>query len=328
MKVTEAIGGFINKGTPNSPKLVILSGFANSYRQVTPEVYLFNTTTKGSLNQPWIAQDNVPTLPGITHSAYVIVGDTIYVVGGYVGGTPGPHTNVTFQFRPNEPTGQQVTLLPELPDGGRGAGALFYLKSKNSLFYSSGAIRPEYDVTIDKTDSWELSLNSSEIALGWQSRTPIPYHSNHVSYVSVPVTINGLETQRHFVFGGQLEEDEPMGNSQTLYEWLDATQEWIQRRDMYFPRGHTSSSTVSHDNCGFITAGGSINGLPNKYSRTKDIAYYSLANDTWTSIGRLPIAVATPVCDIAHYMNKTVHYMYCQGGKVNQFVNFRRRILL
>jgi hypothetical protein len=49
------------------------------------------------------------------------------------------------------------------------------------------------------------------------------------------------------------------------------------------------------DGCGLFIAGGRTNqGL------TGDISYYNVANDTWQSIGRLPVDIHTNVCVISH----------------------------
>jgi len=41
----------------------------------------------------WIPNDDLPDslALGVTHGATVIVGDKLYICGGYLGGHPGPH---------------------------------------------------------------------------------------------------------------------------------------------------------------------------------------------------------------------------------------------
>jgi hypothetical protein len=63
---------------------------------------------------------------------------------------------------------------------------------------------------------------------------------------------------------------------------------------MDFPRGHTSSSTIAYG-CGFITAGGSIDG---GWISTGEVSYYDVEEDTWTILGALPFGLITHVSDI------------------------------
>jgi Kelch motif len=258
--------------------------------------------------------DDVPTPTGFTHSAYVIVGNTLYTCGGYIGGNPGHESDVCLKYDHTAMKGQQWSSLPSLPSG-RAGGAMLYIKTTNTLLVATGATRSDpLDIwhSTDYNTVWELSL--TDTSTGWVQKADIPHKGNHVAYT----TVNHLGTDRHYVFGGQLHEDEAYGNQKELYEY-DGVQ-WIRRADMPYGRGHTSSSTFPVGSCGFITAGGAINGK----MKTSDIHYYSIVTDTWTKIGNLPAKINTPICDLVDLEDGK--YIYCQTGFIRPRFSFRRKI--
>ena len=83
-------------------------------------------------------------------------------------------------------------------------------------------------------------------------------------------------------------------------------------------RGHATASTRPIG-CGFIVAGGSVNGVTTKKNRTTDILYYDIPSDMWTSIGHLSVRFphATPLVDV--HANGYMYYINRKGSN-------RRRI--
>ena len=95
-------------------------------------------------------------------------------------------------------------------------------------------------------------------------------------------------------------------NLDQLFEYTALTDQWMALAPMLIPRGHASSSTISYG-CGFLIAGGSINGQ-NVKVKTDDVSYYDITSNEWTSIGTMQSPLKTPVCGI--YGN----YLYCSTG--------------
>jgi N-acetylneuraminic acid mutarotase len=124
----------------------------------------------------------------------------------------------------------------------------------------------------------------------------------------------------HLMFlGGQMGEQEGNGNLDEMYEYNPLSDRWIQRSTMPLARGHASSSTVPYHNCGFLMAGGAINGEGGARTTTNDISYYDIATDAWTmNIGQMYMDIKTPVCGI--YKD----YLYCTTGYTRQ--SFRRKL--
>jgi hypothetical protein len=289
--------------------MVIASGFSGTFNNVTQRVFAFDTRNASA---KWREMDPVP-VPGFTHAGYAVNGSQMYICGSYVGGVnvirDGP---ICLLYTHTAAPGSQWSFLPSLPDG-RGGGGFFHIKETNSLVYATGATRR--GPTFDQNTTWELSLNN--ISGGWETRAATLYKANHISHV----TAFFQGRHRYYIAGGQLQQKESDGNQADLIEWDQASKTWIRRANMTLPRGHASASTLPYG-CGFIMIGGAIN----NGTQTADIAYYGIDTDSWTSIGTLPRAINTPVCEIVKNLNAS-DWVYCNTGLVstNNFA-WRRRI--
>jgi hypothetical protein len=287
---------------------VVVSGFTGNWDKVTKKVYALDTTDSKAV---WREMDEVPTSQGFSHAAFAVDGLTMYICGQYVGPSPGPDAPTCLKYEHGASKGKQWSFLPDLPDG-RGGGGMFYLKETNSLLYSTGAIRHGGN-WIDFKSTWELKL--SNIRDGWKTLPDLPYAGNHVGHVSAE--LNGKK--RYFIMGGQKTFDEANGNVRDNYEWDNNDRKWIKRADLPDARGHFSSSSTPYG-CGFLYAGGALNG----HRKTDDITYYGIDSDKFQSIGDLPRDVNTPVCAVA-YLN-TGDWLYCVTGPVSSEFSWRIRI--
>jgi hypothetical protein len=281
-----------------------------------------------SVGAQWYDLDPLPFAPGLTHGAVVTVNETTtYVCGGYVGGHPGPATDLCFVYEHGAPTGRQWRTFPSLP-APRSGGGMWYDRTADALVFANGASRPKprnLIYTIDHNETWRYRFQDP--VSGWTATGPCPYYGNHVGFTTIESTgvgRRGEQQQRHFLLGGQHGEDERYSNLDDMYEYNFTTNGWTRRRSLPFKRGHFSESTIPYRSCGIIIVAGAINAtattLSSFLSRTSDISYYDMTTDTWTSIGNLPYNVTTPVC--------TLHdkYLYCQTGFVNASLSVRRRI--
>lgn len=276
--VSEPVGDMIGND------FVIFSGFKNNYDTATTETYALDMSVP---NATWKAMDNMPVAQGVTHQRHVVIGMKVYLCGGYIGSSLGLHTDRCFVYDHSKPTGQQWSNFTSLPKGGRSGGAMMYSSTLNALIYAGGSQRATQGqaVAIDYKDTWMYSFDNP--AAGWVPQANIPFYGNHMSTATVS-DANGKE--RHYVFGGQVGDYELWGNTANMYEYVVETDQWIKRTSMPFARGHATSS-VQAVGCGFIVAGGRTNkGL------TGDISYYNSVDDTWQTIGRLPVDIHTNVC--------------------------------
>lgn len=191
---------------------------------------------------------------------------------------------------------------------------MVYVPSTNSLVYSGGAERPILgeEGAVDYRHTWMYSFDN--ITAGWVEKGDIGYLGNHMSFSSAKDE-NGMDHQ--FILGGHVGENNEYANVDENWEWDPVNEGWIERANMPFPRGHASSSTRAIS-CGIIVAAGA----KNTGGSTRDISFYDVPTDTWTSIGSLPRALNTPVCDIDFEDG----YFYCESGFVDGRFSVRRRI--
>jgi len=293
LRVGEAQGGVI--GTD----LVVTGGFLQGW-SVTNTTYALDLTTA---NANWRRMDDFPLAQGMTHAAFAIHETKMYFCGGYLGTHPGQAVADCFLYDHAAAAGQQWSRLPDLPEP-RAGGGLVYNKNFGVLIFAGGAVRPYHGnaQATDYNDTWMLAPGTLEY--GWVQQASIPHFGNHLSYVTTSTDGSNL---RHFMMGGQEGEDEKLGNLDALVEYIPLSDEWVSRSSMSFPRGHASSSTVPFG-CGFLIAGGAIDGTSYSKARTADISYYDPILDVWQSIGSLVSDWKTPVCGIYG------DYLYCSTG--------------
>ena len=291
-----------------------MSGFHEEWALTTTEVYALNVTDPDGV---WRRMDAVPIPEGVTHTAGAVVGTSYYMCGGYLGGHPGPETAACFVYDHSvEPgTTGQWSKLPDLPEGRAGGGMVFDTK-RNALFFSGGAQRPNAGIkfAIDYEDTWMLDL--ADLASGWVSKPDTPLLSNHVAHVTAK---DSFGRERHYWAGGQRGEYEANENQNNVYEWDARSEQWIERMRMPLTRSHATESTRAIG-CGLVVAGGTTN----EHGKTSDISYYDIPTDTWTSIGNLPRAIRTPVCDFS----SDGYYFYCFTGNIKGRFSFRIPITL
>lgn len=293
LHVGEAQGGIIGND------LVVTGGFLPGW-SVTTATYALDITTP---NSSWRRMDDFPLAQGMTHAAFAIHETKMYFCGGYLGKHPGQAVRDCFLYDHAAPTGQQWTSLRPLPEP-RAGGGMVYHEDYNVLVFAGGAVRPTVGsaFAVDYNDAWMLSPSALEY--GWVPQSAIPHFGNHLSYVST--TSDGMNF-RHFFMGGQDGENEKLGNLDTLVEYLPLSDEWVVRANMPQARGHASSSTVAFG-CGFLIAGGAVDGTASSKARTADISYYNPILDQWSSIGALRSQLKTPVCGVHG------EYLYCSTG--------------
>jgi hypothetical protein len=320
LTVAEAQGAIMNNN--GNRDLVLISGFVNGYDQSTAQTYARTVGNNGNNNNaPWRRMDDVPLSVGITHGAFALNGNNrnvLYMCGGYVGGHPGPDTNQCFVYNHSQAPGSQnrqwSRLGADLPSG-RAGGGLVYDKQRRALVFAAGAQRPEpgNPEAFDYNTTWMYYFDRPNA--GWVRQADIPFLANHMSFVTA-VDAN-TNQERHYFLGGQVGENEYTGNVVDNFEWDMDRLTWVRRRSMPMTRGHAASSTRAVG-CGFVIAAGSTN----ENGKTADVSYYNVPTDTWTSIGTLPNAINTPVCDI----DVVERYMYCESGWATGSFSWRRQM--
>ena len=293
--------------------IIISSGFINRLTDATNQTFARDVTSNKGSN--WRRMDDLPVEKGITHGAVTVVGNKLYMCGGFYGGNPGVHVPDCYVYDHSMQPGanKQWSKFESIPNGGTGGGGVIYDTATNSLYYAAGGTRdlvaPTREI-YDVNAFYKYSFDNT--GAGWIDMGSCPYNANHISAVTA---YDKSGKEHHYFLAGQIGKDECRSNLDKVYEWDAVTMQWTQRANMPFPCGHAPSSTIPIG-CGFVIAGGSINSPTGCYYRTSDISYYDIETNTWTSIGNLSDAVNAPVCSIG-----SDGYFYHISGDAN-----RRRI--
>jgi hypothetical protein len=308
------IGAAEAQGAMMGDQFMLVSGYSGNWYYTTPAAKWLDVANPTAT---WQDLDDHPIALGVTHGGFVVVGGTkFFMCGGYVGGGHGPTTNACYVLDSTKPSGQQWTSFASLPGHGRSGGGLVYDSATNSLIFAGGGVREvQDDHAVDYNTTWMYSLSSPQN--GWVEKAPIPYKGNHISFVTA---YDGTNSQRHFFLGGQESEGEAWDNIASHYEYVVASNTWVARQSLPFPRGHASSST-HYIGCGFVLVAGCKNGG----IKVSDITYYDIDTNTWTKIGDYAHALNTPVCDI----HRPTNTMYCEGGGDPWSVkSYKRQLIL
>ena len=259
---------FESNGLAAFGKLWVLGGFGKYTSQASPRSDVYDPATDG-----WKRLPDAPK--NVTHAPAVLVGDTIWVLGGFEGKHPGPSIKYVLKYDIGD---NAWSRGPDLP-AQRGAGGAAAVGSK--IYFFGGSVRAAGSTSYqDKSDLWVLDTsNQSE---GWKSKANFPAPRNHLSGAA----INGDV----YAFGGQLGGNESQGNQKRVDRYDPETNSWTRVADMPTARGHITASTFAI--AGRIIVGGGTN---NGNIPSKDMAAYDPSSNRWTVLTGLPSGRKTPV---------------------------------
>ncbi len=263
IKRFEAQGAVVNG------KLYIFGGYNAS----------IDATTRSDVYDPatnrWRRIANMPR--ALTHSAVVADGQTIYVIGGFVGDHPGPSIHRVWKYSVGT---NRWSTAPSLPTP-RGAGAAVRLG--RTLHFFGGANREAGQLNHgDKGDHYVLSLDGGK---SWQRKASMLNSRNHLG--------GAVLGNKIYAIGGQHGRHEEDSNQSQVDAYNPATNTWKRVKSLPVPRGHISSSTFVLDNRIFVIGGtvnGGSNGLP-----AVGVTAYNPRTNAWVSLAPLPAGRKSPV---------------------------------
>jgi N-acetylneuraminic acid mutarotase len=227
----------------------------------------------------WTRIADLPEL--ITHAPVVVDGNTLWIIGGYLGLDKKDSTNHVWKYNTTTNTYSAGPALPA-PRGGGGAAIV-----GRQLHYFSGAVRRDSigAATIDMADHYVLNLDGGT---SWTSSSPMPNPRNHLAAAAIGNTV--------YLIGGQHGEHEGTTAQQQVDAYDVATGIWSRKADLPVPRGHISASTFPL-NGKIITVGGSVVGS-NGGNPSNTLFEYDPATNAWRTLTPLPGARKSPVADI------------------------------
>ncbi len=246
-------------------KLYVFGGFVDQDVHATPRSDVYDPRTN-----TWQQIADMPE--PLTHTGHVVIGNTIWFVGGFVGDegqTISPSTTHAWIYNTKSNTWSSG---PDLP-APRGAGAL--VKVGNTLHFFGGLQTRDQD----QAEHWVLNLKH---ATGWTVAPPLPVAVNHLAGVTVGGKI--------YAIGGQHLWDEDSGNTDAVQIFDPKRNAWTAGPSLPAPRGHIADSTFVLGNR-IIVVGGASNGMP----ALDDMIAYDMASRKWSTLGTLPAGRRAPV---------------------------------
>lgn len=244
-------------------RIYLLSGFIDNDLHITHRAEVYDTES-GAWNR--IADSPA----AVTHAGIAIVGDEIWVAGGFIGHHPGPVTRAVWRY--HMPTDQWKTG-PMLPEA-RGSGGLAYLDGQ--LHYFGGV---KSDRHTDSADHWSLTPGPDAV---WTPRAPLPTPKNHFGLVVRDGMVHLL--------GGQFGHDIDPKDIDDHQVYHAATDTWRTAARLARSRSHMEPGSFVHQGK-IVVSGGRSNLIPVLH----DVSAYDPASGTWTDLPGLPEPMRAPV---------------------------------
>jgi len=223
------------------------------------------------------AWQQIADLPvAVTHAAAVVDGTTIWLLGGYVGDSPGPATDQVWRY---STTTNAWSPGPPLP-APRGAGGAALLDGE--LHYFGGTSRGTGPGSPDEDEHWVLRVDGGT---AWEPRAPLPNPRNHLAGAALGGRI--------YAVGGQHGENERTGNQRQVDAYDPATDSWTQVADLPSARGHVATSAV-------VVAGRIvvIGGTEQGNVASALVEAYDPAANAWLALPALPQGRKSPVAGL------------------------------
>jgi N-acetylneuraminic acid mutarotase len=258
-------------------KMWLFGGYTDGTATATGRVDTYDPATN-----TWARVNTTMPLPS-THVGCAVVGDDVYLAGGYHGGSGGNQTFASNQVWKYDTSTNTWTRLPDLPDA-RGGGSLVAYGTE--LHFMGGSDLARHD----QNTHWVLSLKSRHPR--WVSRANLPTVRNHLGGVELDGKI--------YIVGGQQNQDAAEGPQSTLERYDPATDTWKTLASLPFGRSHIAAATLVW-NGKIITFGGETQYLES----IDNVSAYNPQTNTWSDLAPLP---ATRSSGTAAVINGAVYY--------------------
>ncbi|AKA36093.1 PKD domain-containing protein [Flagellimonas lutaonensis] len=277
------LGRFETRKEQVGDKLYIMGGWLTGLiASNTVEIY-------DMTNDTWSFGANMPI--NVTHMGSAVVGNDIWLIGGFVGNHPGTATGEVHIYNTITDSWSQGPALPS-PIG---SGAATYNNGKIHFF---GGLLP--DRQTDVGNHYVLDVN--DIGAGWATAASLPNPRNHHGAASV----NGFV----YAIGGQFGHDSSPQYQNLLHAYNPSTDTWTNLAALPQNRSHFEPGTTVHDGKIIIVGG---RGGPSIFF--DEVSQYDPITNTWMELCQLPEKLVAPV---AHSFGDR---LIVSGGGVNSTSN-------
>lgn len=263
-----------SNGLAAGGKLYVFGGFVDTALRATNISEAFDPATNS-----WTTLTPLPQ--ALTHSAAVLDGNSIWLLGGYVGNHPGPSTTAVFKYNITTNTWSSGPSLPQDRSGGGAA-----LVGRTLHFFGGAKRAGGATETTDQGDHWTLSLDTPGAV--WTSVASMPNPRNHLGAAAVGTKI--------YVIGGQYTHNEGTTSQVQVDVYDTLAKSWSRARNLPLGRSHITPSVVVHRGK-ILTFGGTRDDGKFGTAMTES-SVYDPATDTWVAFPPLPATRKAPVAGI------------------------------
>jgi len=262
VKLAAPIPRFEPGSAVHGGKIYLLSGFVENL-EITSRSEVYDTSSGA-----WKQIADSPA--AVTHAGIAVVGDEVWVAGGFAGHHPGPPTRAVWRY--HIPT-DEWSVGPMLPEA-RGSGGLAYI---NGLLHFFGGVKS--DRRTDSGDHWSLTPGPEAT---WTPRAPLLTPKNHFSVA--------VHEGRVHLLGGQFGHDGGFEDIDDHQVYDAAADSWRPAARLARKRSHMEPGTFVYQGR-IVVSGGRSNSIPVLY----DVSAYDPATDTWSELPGLPEPMRAPV---------------------------------
>ncbi len=224
----------------------------------------------------WDSAADLPT--NVTHNMTAVVGDDVWLVGGYVGDNPGVVTAETWILDTRAETWRTGPPLPSA----RAGGAL--VKHGDRLHYFGGFV----DRQNVSGDHWALDLSDGDAR--WEPRAALPEPRGHLSGASLGGLVYGI--------GGQFGHDDWLRDVPYVHVYDPANDTWREVASLPRGRSHFEWATVVVDGRIVILGGRSVwqrslfpPDVGGRETAVPDVSAYDPERDEWFELPGLRFGI-------------------------------------
>lgn len=264
-----AVGRIEAQGAFVDGRLYLFGGYVDDTFRPSDEGEVFDIASNA-----WSATSDLPV--GLTHSGVAVVGERIYLAGGYPPASE-PDTNgkerrvcttAVWAYHTTSDSWSAAGEIPDLPQC-RGSGALVHMRGRLHFFGGSD------EHHLEQRDHWVLDLDGGD----WQPAAPLPEPRTHMGYTA----LNGLI----YAVGGQTGQDAELVTQPEVFRYRPAEDAWEALAPLPQPLSHIAGATVPVGDHLFVIGGekAHADATHTVYAFDPDDG----AQGSWRAFTRLPI---------------------------------------
>ncbi len=268
--VPSPVALYESQGLAARGRLYVFGGYHSGQIEASSQSLAFDPATGR-----WTPLAPLPA--PVTHAGQALLGDKIYLAGGFLGDHPGPPTDHVWAY---DITADTWAAGPPLPEK-IGGGALVQLGGR--LHFFGGTVREGERYLRDSSRHWVLEPGAPGGT--WRAAADLPNPRNHVGGAALGGKV--------YAVGGQRLGDDTAGNQAGVSAYDPGADRWAAVADLPMPLGHISAATFTYRGKLMV-----VMGTTQGREKTPEVLAYDPAADRWDRLTRMPGARSATVAGV------------------------------